>query len=91
MTNPSRGELVPGGLAITKVDDLLLPAWSCVELVRRLNTGDRVTQNFFAPSPGWVCKRDGVKGTLAFADFELMPINPEPDPLEITQHQEQSA
>lgn len=86
--NAAKGELVPGGLALTLVDDAALPEMNTVELVRYVPTGG-IIANFRAPSPGWICRRDGVNGILAYGEHELLPITPEPDPLQVQTEQEQ--
>lgn len=94
MTNPSRGELVPGGLAmvhgIRKHPEINGRFVTLIEFSEFLCFGEE------DPVHGWDCKAPWISDyaigdTAVFYAKNLMPINPEPDPLEITQHQEQSA
>lgn len=106
MTNPSRGELVPGGMA------MVIGAGTC-----KGNIGREVTLERFIPPFSEAFHCDGyfeadheglwivggeslernTEGGILISDIaahlprHLMPIAPRPNPLEITQHQEQSA
>lgn len=111
MTNPSRGELVPGGLA------MVIKSGDQDDLFRMVETRFLCQEGIDFPHPfipgkttglnlgegeAWLCIADGLvalrgssaafdQGWAFFGPEQLMPINPKPDPLEITQHQEQSA
>lgn len=92
MNNQPRGELVPGGLAITLIDLPPVMSGSVVELESRIIKGDCMWINgvlMTANMNGWICNHDSVPGGCGYADSALMPINPSADPLEITQQMEE--
>lgn len=100
MTNPSRGELVPGGLAMVIGGSNI---GAIVELVYGIQPGaiysgpdGRIYRLGIGRPAGFLVRGDGFVSEIFGGNEgfkmakDLMPINPEPDPLEITQHQEQS-
>lgn len=99
MTNQSRGELVPGGLA------LVISARVCQEnvgqivtVVRRVQLGDMHNGYQIAIGEGWLIEgeellaptSDGIKkvGFGVCESHRLMPINPEADPMDINDQME---
>jgi len=91
MNDQARGELVPGGLAlvhsIAKREDLN------GRVVRLIEFGTYEVNERDYPVDAWDCQADWISSyhsddTALFLPENLMPINPEADPLSIDQHQE---
>lgn len=97
MTDQARGELVPGGLAV------IISAKHCHENIGKIVTLERYVKKgdliggYLVDADGWHITGDLVswnsigsvrmKHSLAMP-YQLMPINPEADPLSIDQRQE---
>lgn len=95
MTNPSRGELIPGGLAMI-ISDTETPIANG-RVVTLVSFGEYKVIGEPELFTGWECYSPwlaefaGTGRVAIIAAKNLMPIKPEPDPLGITQQQEQSA
>lgn len=91
MTDQARGELVPGGLAMTY--GLNEHPEANGNFVCLLYFGEHVVKGSDAPVFGWYCEGGWMKaytkkGKGVIGAKNLMPINPEADPLSIDQRQE---
>lgn len=99
----SKGELVPGGLAMVYglVVDVNLNG-SIVEIIKYHDGGyysSPITGDDCAASEGWLCRGDALthvefpeeNGQGVISSKNLMPIKPEADPLATEQEQCQHA